>query len=146
MEKKEFFFILGLISTTFFLHLYDFGLPPLNGDELVYFSTSLTMITSPDSELYKFSETWGLRIGKFPIQFSPYLGGVSSYLSIPTLFFLGINPESARIYQMIIAASIVVLTYFTGKELFSKRVGVISSSLLVVFPVFVFFFKTRYYV
>jgi len=139
MEKKEFFFILGLISTTFFLHLYDFGLPPLNG-------TSLTMITSPDSELYKFSETWGLRIGKFPIQFSPYLGGVSSYLSIPTLFFLGINPESARIYQMIIAASIVVLTYFTGKELFSKRVGVISSSLLVVFPVFVFFFKTRYYV
>ena len=120
-------------------HLYDFGLPSVNGDETSTALLALSMITTPGSDLYNYSFTHGFHVGIFPISFQPYVGGLSSYLQAPILYFFGYNLTSIRGYEMLTTVLIVVLTYFTGKEIFSRRVGMISASLLLVLPTFIFY-------
>jgi len=139
LQKLELSFLLGVIFVTMAFHLTDLGLPILYGDELTLLMSTITFITNPSSDLYTFGHQFAEYIGPFPISHSPYYGGVSAYLVTPFLYFFGINPVGVRIYEMVVAISIVVLTYFAGKELFSRRIGMVSSAILATFPAFVFY-------
>ena len=55
------------------------------------------------------------------------------------MYFFGISVTAIRIYEMVMAISVLFLTYFTGKEIFCKKVGMISASLLSILPSFVFY-------
>jgi 4-amino-4-deoxy-L-arabinose transferase-like glycosyltransferase len=139
VRRHELFFLVGISITTIGFHLYDFGKPAIWADETSYFFEAVSLVHHPRSDLYRFSLHHGDRIGIFPIQHSPYVGALESYLVTPILYFFGLNVTAIRGYEMLTAISIVVLTYFLGKELFSRRIGMISSSLLSVLPMFVFY-------
>lgn len=131
--------MLGIVSITIIFHLYDFGLPPIWPDEAHMFIAALSMINSPDSDLYNYSLGFTTHIDRFPVYQAPFIGTLESYLSTPVLYFLGINVTSIRLYQMFVAISVVIFTYFAGKEIFSRQTGIIASSLLATMPAFVFY-------
>lgn len=140
IEKNELIFLVIVTTVTIGFHLYDFGLPPLWADETSPFIMALSLINSPDSDLYNYSHQWGLHLGPFPVAWQIYNGNsIASFIAAPILYFFGTNVLSIRIYEMLIAIILLSLTYFCGKELFSKRVGMISVSLLAVLPSFVFY-------
>lgn len=139
LGRKEVVFLTMIIITTFGLQLYDFGLPAIWPDETSYFVLSLSMLNPTNSDLYHYSQLWSIHSGPFPVQWEPYVGALSSYVAAPLIYFLGPNQNTVRLYEMLTCVSIVILTYFCGRELFSKRVGAISSSLLTTWPFFAFY-------
>lgn len=139
LRNFEIYFLVFAASAIMIFNLKDFGLPALWPDETSFFITSLSMIYPPGSDLYNFAGSLGWHIGPFPIQFAPYIGALGSYISVPFQFFFGPTVTAIRLYSMTAAILLVITTYFAGRELFSKRVGIISTCLLVVFPVFIFY-------
>jgi len=137
--SRYLFFMLGIVSITIIFHLYDFGLPAIWPDEAHMFIAALSMLNSPDSDLYNHSLGFTIHIDRFPVFQAPFIGTLESYLSTPVLYFLGINVTSIRLYQMFVAISVVIFTYFAGKEIFSRQTGIIASSLLATMPAFVFY-------
>lgn len=140
LRKGDLVFLSILVGITIFLHLYDFYLPPLWPDEISSYIAALPMAYPSNSDLYDYGMSWGYQhIGPFPTQFAPYIGLIESYPIVPFVHFLGFNIVSIRSYEMFVAIMILVCTYFAGKELFSRRVGIVTSSLLSVLPMFVFY-------
>jgi len=139
-RNTDFIFLIIIGSVTAGFHLYDFGLPPLWADETSPFIMALSLINAPDSDLYHYSYQWGLHLGPFPVAWQIYNGNtIASFIASPILYFFGVNVISVRIYEMLIAIILLSLTYFCGKELFSRRVGMTSTFLLAVLPSFIFY-------
>ena len=133
-KSSEFFFLLGISIFTIMLHTYDFSLPPLWADETSPFIMAGSLVSSHDSDLYHYSREWGAHLGQFPIAWQHYNGNViATYLAAPFLYFLGISVTAVRSYELVVAIAVLVLTYYFGKELFSKKVGVIGTSLMPFF-------------
>jgi hypothetical protein len=139
LARREIIFLTIIILATLGLQLFDFGLPAIWPDETSYFVLALSMLNPPDSDLFHYSKLWSMHAGQFPVQWEPYVGALSSYIAAPLIYLLGPNQNTVRLYEMLTCISIIVLTYFCGKELFSKRVGMISSSLLTTWPFFAFY-------
>ena len=140
MKKRlvEIFFLSAISLITLGFHLYDLGLPPLWPDEATFFLSGLTLTNPVDTDLYSFGSQFAWRYEQFPVAWAPYFGALSSYVSSPVHYFMGSTVEAIRIYSAITSISIVILLYFASKELFSYRVGIISSTLFTFFPLFVF--------
>ncbi|MDE1867921.1 MAG: glycosyltransferase family 39 protein, partial [Thaumarchaeota archaeon] len=99
-----------------------------------------SLISSHDSDLYHYSRQWGAHLGQFPVAWQHYNGNVlATYLTVPFLYFIGINVAAVRIYELAVAIAVLVLTYYCGKEIFSKNTGMIGASLLSILPSFVFY-------
>lgn len=144
MQKID-LLIPSLLATILIIyHIIDFGLPILWHDEATWMVLTSLLLKSPDSELYQFSIRLmellhGVVIEPYPLSWRPYIGTLSTYLMIPWVYVLDLNFNTLRIYQTFIASLIVFLTYFTGKELFNRQVGLVSSLLLLFLPFFIFF-------
>ena len=74
---------------------------------------------------YKFTPPlyveWGVRIAVF----------------YPIVFFwkiLGINEFSTSIYFLLLSIGNIIFTYFLGKELFNKKVGLVAAFLMCILP------------
>ncbi len=64
---------------------------------------------------------WGIRIGVY----------------LPVVFFwklLGISEFSTSLFFLLISLGSILITYLIGKELFNKKIGLISAFLLSIFP------------
>ncbi len=76
------------------------------------------------------------------IQRTGYKGPL--FLSVPIIQILGQNDFAIRLSAGLFASITVLLTYHLGKTLFNKKVGILSSSLLMLSPLFVMIKKTEY--
>jgi 4-amino-4-deoxy-L-arabinose transferase-like glycosyltransferase len=131
--------VILIVGITTFFHLYDFGLPALWADETSFFITSAPILYPVGSEMYNLGTSLWPHYGPFHIQFAAYVSGLSSYFSLPFSAIFGMGITTIRLYNMVIAISIIILTYYAGKEIHSKKVGIIAISLLSMLPVFIFY-------
>ena len=81
----------------------------------------------------------------------PSLSNMYIFTLRPTVYYpialsyklFGINEYSASLPFMIFSIGIVITTYLIGKTIFNDHVGLISSFILTIFPLFVFY-STQY--
>ena len=131
-------FLTGVTSVMAAFHLVHFGLPQINPDETSFFILNLSLISEAGSEWYEFGRT-GLYLGPFPVQFSPYIGGLGAYFSAPFSYALGPSVEAVRAYNMFVAIAIQLALYVTAREMFSRRAAMVSASAFTFFPLVVFY-------
>ena len=78
----------------------------------------------------------GLRVlqGEFSIYFAANNGreGLFMYLLAPAIALLGRTPEALRITSAIVGSLTIVAIYFTGRNMFSHRIGVLSAAILAI--------------
>lgn len=139
-KSTEFCFLLAIIAVTALLHSCEFSLPPLWADETSPFVMAISLVSDHSSDLYHYSLLWGAHLGQFPIAWQHYNGNaIASYIAAPFLYFLGISVAAVRAYELVVAVAVLVLTYYLGKEMFSKKAGMMGASLLAILPSFVFY-------
>lgn len=137
---KEIIFLTSVFVLTIIFHLYYFHLPPLWADETSNFIMGLSLIENHNSDLYHYSMLWGAHIGNLPIAWQHYNSNVlATYLAVPFLYFIGVNVDAVRAYDLVVTMLVLFLTYYFAKELYSRRIGIISVSLLSILPSFVFY-------
>ncbi len=137
---KEIMLLTAVFVVTIIFHLYDFHLPPLWADETSNFIMGLSLIENHNSDLYHYSVLWGAHIGNLPIAWQHYnSNALASYLAVPFLYFIGVNGDAVRAYDLVVTILVLFLTYYFAKELYSIRIGMISVSLLSILPSFVFY-------
>jgi len=139
-RSSEFWFLFAIGVVTILLHAYEFLQPPLWADETSPFVMAMSLVSPHDSDLYHYSRLWGAHLGPFPLAWQHYNGNaIAAYLAAPFLYFLGISVTAVRTYELAVAIAVLVLTYYLGKELFSKKAGMMGASLLAILPSFVFY-------
>lgn len=109
---------------------------PLNGDEkaISYYAWSISHFGTDE---------YG---NKFPLYF-PSIGDYKypgySYLSAPIIYFLGLNPVTARITSSLASVFLIILIYKFSSALFkSQKIGLISGFLLAISPWNITFSRT----
>lgn len=115
--KPEVWLIIILI-VALFLRLYFFVGISFN-DDSYYLEFSEAIYKG--IKLVPSGVEWGIRIAVY----------------YPVVFFwklFGISEISTSIYFILLSLASIIVTYFIGKELFNKKVGLIASFLLSIFP------------
>mgnify|MGYP000951255987 CR=1 FL=1 len=101
--------------------------PSLNWDETSIAYNAYSILTSGKDE-------WGV---SFPLNFKSYGEyklPVQIYASIPGIFVFGLNELGVRITPIVYGTLTILLLYFLAKELFDKKVALISSFFLAISP------------
>ncbi len=124
---KESTLAILLFAASFFVfcqHLDRHGLE-WRDDEIFYYQSTREML----QEHNYFSPTYfGENRFQKPILFY--------WLILAAYQLLGVNWVAARIVAVIAASLVVVLTYAIGRELFGRRLGVLSSLIVATIPLF----------
>jgi hypothetical protein len=118
--KKDFLLLLPVVLFALLLRLYFFVGPNMNDDIDYIFSA------------HEVSE------GKFYPIFGGSINAIRSMMTLPvalSFFLFGTNRFTASIYPLFCSLGTIVLTYFIGKFLFSRKVGLISAIILSFLPV-----------
>ncbi len=78
----------------------------------------------------------GLRVlqGQFALYFAANNGreGLFMYLLAPAIALLGRTPEALRVTSAIAGSLTIFAIYFTGRNMFSHRIGVLSAAILAI--------------
>lgn len=128
---------LGIMAS---LHLVLFGLPMLNPDESSWLIMGLTLFSGPGSagHDYVMANMMG-HLGPFPVQYSPYIGTLGSYTSLPFSYALGPSVEAIRAYNMFVVLVLQLALYATTRELFSRTPAMMATAAFSAFPFVIFF-------
>lgn len=101
--------------------------PSLNWDETSIAYNAYSILTTGKDE-------WAV---SFPLNFKSYGEyklPVQIYASIPGIFVFGLNELGVRITPVVYGTLTILLLYFLAKELFSKKIALISSFFLAISP------------
>lgn len=123
------FFLALILVLAFFLRFVKLTeIPPsLNWDEVSIGYNAYSILKTGRDEWGEF----------FPLHFKSfgeYKLPVQIYASIPGIYFFGLNEFGLRITPAIYGVLTVLVCYFLGKKLFSKKVGIVSALLLGISP------------
>ena len=132
-------FLAAALGTMASLHLVLFGMPTLNPDESSLIIMGLTLFSEPGSAWYDYGLLQGSRIGPFPFQFSPYIGALGAYTSLPFSYALGPSVEAVRAYNMFVVLVLQLALYAATRELFSRTPAMIATAAFSAFPFVIFF-------
>jgi len=126
MKTKAILLIIILIGFILRVVNINNNPPSLYGDEL-------TIILDANSLLHTGKDQLG---NSFPLTFEMGAGRPAAYvyLSIPFVALFGPTALGVRILSVLSGIGIVFLMYLLGKEIFSKRVGVIAAAVTTVSP------------
>lgn len=84
---------------------------------------------------------------KFPVNnLQPYNFALADYMLIPFLFTFGMNILAFKMLPIFITWLTILMLYYVLKNLFNRRIAIITSILLVVSPVFIHFTRRGLYV
>ena len=114
-----------IIGVAFFLRFWDLGWNGFNGDESIYSGQAASLLGEKD-----FLEEFAI------FRAHPLL--VQSMISMVFAIF-GIHDVVARIIPVIFGTLTVFVTYLVAKELFDRKVGLISCLVLALLPFHIVF-------
>jgi 4-amino-4-deoxy-L-arabinose transferase-like glycosyltransferase len=121
-------------------------LPGLHYDEAKEAGVpAMQWVTGQPVETFRSS---GIRIaGKvFPIMVTDYIGALNVYLLLPAFALLGSTVFALRLVPVLFAALTLLLTYWLARELFGRRVAILTALLLAVNPSFIFWSRQGVFV
>lgn len=127
------------------LCLYHYRLPGLYYDESFDVVPAMQLLHGEPVQL---ARGVGIHLfGRvFPVMTGDYWGSVSTYAVLPLFWILGVGVLPVRLWPILAGIAAVLLTYFVGKRLYGRWVGVGSSALLAIFPSFIFWTRVGIYV
>jgi 4-amino-4-deoxy-L-arabinose transferase-like glycosyltransferase len=113
------------MALAFFLRVWDIGGIGFNGDESIYSGQAASLLGNEE----------------FVKNFAIFRAHPLLLQSLVSIFFtmFGIHDTTARIVPVIFGTLTVFLTYLISKELFNKKIGIISSLVLAILPFHVVF-------
>jgi 4-amino-4-deoxy-L-arabinose transferase-like glycosyltransferase len=123
--KRDNLYLISIIVVALFLRSWDIGWNGFNGDESIYSGQAASMLGKTD-----FLNDFTL------FRAHPLL--LQSLVSIAFLIF-GIYDTVARTIPVIFGTATVFVTYLVAKELFDKRVGLVSCLILALLPFHIVF-------
>lgn len=130
MDKKYLFLLLIIILLAFLLRVYKITeIPPaLNWDETSIGYNAYSILKTGRDE-------WNQ---SFPVHFKAYGEyklPIQVYLSIPGIYFFGLNELGVRITPVIYGTFTVLVMFFLGRLLFeSELAGLVAAFLLAISP------------
>jgi 4-amino-4-deoxy-L-arabinose transferase-like glycosyltransferase len=140
-------FLVFLALITFLaLCLYQVELPGLHYDEAKEAGVpAMQWVTGQPIETFRSS---GVRIAGrvFPIMVTDYIGALNVYLLLPAFALLGSTVFALRLVPVFFAALTLLLTYRLARELFGRRVAILTGLLLAVNPSFIFWSRQGIFV
>lgn len=118
--------LLAIISLGFILRIYRIDANTLYGDELTMFYDTYSILKTGHDQTGQF----------MPITFSMGAGrpGGYIYFSLPFVAIFGPTMWGVRMLSFISGLGIIISTFYLGKLLFDKRIGVIASFLVSISP------------
>lgn len=133
------------LAAFFCLSVTNINLPGL------YYDEALDVVPTMQIVLAQPVEVWpggGISLGgkTFPVMISSYVGTVNTYLMLPFFYFLGISVFSLRLMTIFFGCLTIVLYHLFAKDLFNRRVAVVTVLLLAVHPSFIFWSRQGIYV
>ncbi len=124
LKYREIVVILSLFILAFIIRFHNLSLIAINFDESRW---AMGILHSPET-MKKFL---GIPLNFFPYSLQPLLGHISSPAQLANfndlIFFLRFRPVAA-------GALTVILTYILARQMYGKRVGLISAVLLCFLP------------
>jgi 4-amino-4-deoxy-L-arabinose transferase-like glycosyltransferase len=120
LPKKEFLFLILLISFAVILRVWDLGMAGFNNDEAIYSGQAATLAGNDEFEKH------------FSIfRAHPLL--LQTMVSVIVGMF-GVNDTVSRIVPAILGILTVIITYIIGKILFDTKVAMVSAIVITILP------------
>jgi len=135
MKNKKFllFFLIALIA--FFLRFYQLNKFPvaLNWDEVSHGYNAYSLIKTGQDQ-------WSIPWPIFNFRaYGDYPTTLNMYLSIPFIYFFGLNEWTVRIVSSLCGFGLVIIAYFLGQVIFKKNKNSLLLMLLVAVSPWTFF-------
>lgn len=125
LKQKDNLYLISIICVAFFLRFWDIGWNGFNGDESIYSGQAASMLG-----VQEFLDDFSL------FRAHPIL--LQSLVSIAFAIF-GIYDTVARTVPVIFGSLTVFVTYLVAKQLFDKKIGLISCLILALLPFHIVF-------
>jgi 4-amino-4-deoxy-L-arabinose transferase-like glycosyltransferase len=131
MKSKKHFIFIAIAIVAFFLRFWQLNKFPvsLNWDEISHGYNAYSLIKTGKDQ---WSTSWPI----FNFRaYGDYPTTLNMYLSIPFIYFFGLNEWSVRIVSALCGWGLVLLSYFIAKELFNnKKISYLSMLLVALSP------------
>ena len=115
---------------------YQLHLPGLHYDEAQESGLPALQIAN-GKEVSSFRNI-GIGNNRFPIMVQDYIGAIHVYITVPFVAILGPSTVSVRIPSILIAVTILLLTFSFIRTVWGARIALLSTVLLAMHPSFVF--------
>lgn len=129
-NKKHFLFII-IAVIAFFLRFWQLNKFPvaLNWDEISHGYNAYSLIQTGQDQWSKSWPVFNFRA------YGDYPTTLNMYLSMPFIYFFGLNAWSIRIVSALCGWGLVLLSFFIAKELFdNKKISYLTMSLVALSP------------
>ena len=123
--KRENLILISIIAVAFFVRIWDIGWNGFNGDESIYSGQAASLL----GEKHFLKDFAIFRAHPLLLQ---------SLVSFAFAFF-GIHDVVARMVPVMFGTLTVFMTYLVGKQLFDRKVGLISCVVLALLPFHIVF-------
>ncbi|MDP2637834.1 MAG: glycosyltransferase [Candidatus Levybacteria bacterium] len=134
--SKAIFLLSAILAAGAFLRLYNLqDLMPFIGDQGWFYLSARDTINNGEIPLVGIASS------------HPWLhqGPLWTYMLAVTLFIFGFNPLNGAYLTVVLGLITILLTYTVGSELFSKRIGLLSSLLYATSPLAIIYSRTPYH-
>lgn len=125
VKSKDSLLLVFIMGLAFFVRIWDIGWNGFNGDESIYSGQAASLLGNEE-----FTKNFAV------FRAHPLL--LQTFVSIAFALF-GIQDTTARIVPVIFGTLTVFITYLVGRQLFNKKIGLISSLVLALMPFHIVF-------
>lgn len=131
MKNKPYLLFVLIALIAFFLRFYQLNKFPiaLNWDEISHGFNAYSLIKTGQDQWSKSWPIFNFRA------YGDYPTTLNMYLSMPFIYFFGLNEWTTRIISALCGFGLVIIAYFLGKELFNnKKISYLLMFLVAVSP------------
>jgi hypothetical protein len=127
------------------LAFHRIHLPGLHTDEALEVIPAVQLVRGQEVECFKdvCVDLFGLRL---PVMIYEYIATVNTYMVIPFLATLGVNVPALRTMPIVQSMVAMVFLYLLARELYNRRVAVLTLFLIAVNPSFIFWSRQGVFV
>src|SRR3989344_1097759 len=124
LKDKEYLILIGILAFTFFIRLYYFII------------TKSQPVWWDEAEYLNLAKNWAFG---FPPWALPAVRPIFFPLVLSFFYKIGANEITIRIIPFLTSIASVYLVYLIVKEMYNKKIGLISSFMLAIFWSYLFF-------
>ncbi|MCL5438670.1 MAG: glycosyltransferase family 39 protein [Patescibacteria group bacterium] len=137
--KIEFVILFFIVFLGFILRIYGLSNIPSG-----FFYDEASIGYNAYSLLNTGKDEYGISSPIFFRSFGDYRPPLATYLTIPFIFIFGLNETSVRLPSVFCGLITIILMYFLGKEIRSKRFGLLIAFITATMPWLIHYNRTGF--
>jgi uncharacterized membrane protein len=142
LNNKDKIILFGLIIFYLILELLSINLGGVYCDEAMPACGALSIIIPVEPFGPYASFNFRLFKKDFPIMIVDYYSALESYILIPFFLLFGINVVALRLCPIIFEMFALIFLYILLKELFNRKIALVTLFILIINSVFLYYVKT----